>query len=154
MAVLHQLLGHDPVARSIEGLAGVVARHDGWLRDRKLLRLTYHLSGAANLESAMSAATCTKHAASTRRRRCPRCTSPTRCWMTAAACGPRLADEKFFAGLGRGDAEGWGSGGWDAASYAAARYAPVGDEARARLVSDLTAAYFRAFTTGAGYLDL
>lgn len=53
MAVLHQVLGHDPTARSLEGLATVVAGHDNWLRDRTILRLTYHLIGATNLESAI-----------------------------------------------------------------------------------------------------
>src|SRR5690606_24060771 len=53
MAVLHQLLAHDPVARSLPGLEPVVAKHDEWLAGRKLLAVTYHLIGAESLESAV-----------------------------------------------------------------------------------------------------
>lgn len=51
MAVLHQLLKHDPAARGIPELASVVAKHDPWLSGKRLLLVPYHLIGERNLES-------------------------------------------------------------------------------------------------------
>ncbi len=157
MAVLHQLLGHDPAARSVEGLADVLVKHDPWLRDRRFLRLTYHLIGATSLESAVLGGYVDQI-----RRLHPEAPLPevhvTDALLDDAdGLRARLGDDAFFAGLGGGtDSEGWGDfgGGWDASSYATARSAPIGDEQRARLVSDLTSTYFTAFSAGAGYLDL
>ncbi len=156
MAVLHQLLGHDPDARSIEGLASTVAKHDGWLHQRKLLRLTYHLIGATNLESAVLGGYVDQIHRQHPDAPLPEVHVTDALLDDADRMRVTLGDEKFFAGLGGQDADGWGSfgGGWDAASYDVARVAPVGHDDRGRLVSDLTATYFRAFTAGAGYLDL
>lgn len=157
MAVLHQLLGHDPVARSIEGLTGVVAKHDDWLQDRKLLRLTYHLIGAANLESAVLGGYVDQIHRLHPDAPLPEVHVTDTLLADADRMRENLGDEKFFEGLGGGqETAGWGTygGGWDAASYDAARRAPVGNEDRGRLVSDLTSTYFQAFAAGAGYLDL
>jgi hypothetical protein len=157
MAVLHQLLGNDPGARSIDGLAGVVGDHDSWLQNSKLLRLTYHLIGATNLESAVLGGYVDQI-----RRIHPEAPLPE-VHVTEALLDDadrRRAsdgDEKFFTGLGGGETtEGWGDfgGGWDAKSYDRARRAVAGDDERGRLVSDLTSTYFQSFVTGAGYLDL
>src|SRR6266699_4908503 len=37
MAVLHAILRGNPAARGKEKLAGVVGKHDGWLKDRTFL---------------------------------------------------------------------------------------------------------------------
>ncbi len=159
MAVLHQLLGHNPAARSVEGLVAVVADHDDWLRDRKLLRLTYHLIGATNLESAVLGGYVDQIHRLHPEAPLPEVHVTDALLDDADRMRATLGDGRFFAGLsdigGTGD-EGWGvyGGGWDASSYKSAREAPVGDDDRVRLVSDLTATYFQAFATGAGYLDL
>lgn len=53
MAVLYQLLQHDPDARAIPELGAVVATHDDDLAGKRILPLTYHLIGAKNLEEAV-----------------------------------------------------------------------------------------------------
>ena len=53
MAVLHALLGHNPQAREIPDLHEVLARHDPVLRERRVLRLAYHVLGKNSLEEAL-----------------------------------------------------------------------------------------------------
>jgi hypothetical protein len=155
MAVLHQILDHNPAALSLPGLEAVVAEHDGWLRERRILRLTYHLIGAESLESALLGGY-----ADQIRRLHPGAPLPelhlTDALLTDADhLRANMGDEAFFGKLGPAEA-GWGSlgVGWDAGRYEAARRAPLGDEQRGALVTALTDTYFGSFTRSAGYVDL
>src|SRR5664279_257891 len=53
MAVLHAVLGNEPIARAEPLLQPVIARHDPVLQDKKVLRLAFHLLGAKSLEDAL-----------------------------------------------------------------------------------------------------
>src|SRR5204862_3722318 len=53
MAVLHLMLQGNPRARSIPELAGVIAKHNGWMEGKKFLLVPFHLIGAKNMESAV-----------------------------------------------------------------------------------------------------
>lgn len=57
MAILHAVLKGDPDARGEKGLADIVAKHDKWLSDRKLLLVPYHLPDSQSLDAAILAAT-------------------------------------------------------------------------------------------------
>jgi hypothetical protein len=64
MAVLHALLGHDPTARAKPELAPVIARHDGALREARVLRLAYHFLESQTVEQTILgryAATSARH---------------------------------------------------------------------------------------------
>jgi hypothetical protein len=158
MAVLHEILGHNPVARSLPGLESVVAQHDNWLADRRILRLTYHLIGAESLEKAIFSGYVDQI-----RRLHPRAPLPEvhvtdSLLSDADRFRSTMGDEKFFAGLGETALEtgGWGTlaAGWDATTYDAARWAEPTDPERMRLVSELVEAYFKSFPLSARYVDL
>ena len=53
MAVLHLILQGNVRARSIPELAGVIAKHSGWMEGKKFLLVPFHLIGAKNMESAV-----------------------------------------------------------------------------------------------------
>ena len=53
MAVLHLLLQRHTAARSKEGLAGVVTKHDGWLKGKRFLLVPYHMIGQPSMEAAV-----------------------------------------------------------------------------------------------------
>lgn len=53
MAVLHLILQGSVRARSIPELAGVIAKHSGWMEGKKFLLVPFHLIGAKNMESAV-----------------------------------------------------------------------------------------------------
>jgi len=160
MAVLHQLLAHDPVARSLPGLESVVAKHDEWLAGRKLLAVTYHLIGAESLEAAVLGGY-----VSHIRRQHPDAPLPEvhvtdSLLADADQLRETMGDEAFFARLAEtstgGDSGGWGTFdvGWDAEAYDAARRADTGDPERMRLVSAVVDAFYTSFTANAGYLNL
>lgn len=153
MAVLHQILGHDPTARSLAGLEGVLTEHDDWLPGRRLLRLTYHLIGARSLEEALLGGYVDQI-----RRLHPDAPLPAvhvtdSLFQNAERVRAAMGDEAFFGKLGT---SGWGrfAHSWDPASYETARRAPLADSDRARLVTDLVSAYFPSFPTTAGFVDL
>ncbi|GGP13228.1 hypothetical protein LDL08_33055 [Nonomuraea glycinis] len=156
MSVLHAVLRHDPDARGLRGLEGVLAKHDAWLAGRKILCLTYHLIGASSVEEAVLGG----YVEQVRRLHpdaaLPEVHSTDSLFADADNLRFRLGDEAFFTGLGSGANPGWGAlaTGWDADSYVRARQAEVGDTERGRLVSALVDAYFRSYTRGAAYLSL
>ncbi len=53
MSVLREILRHNPQARLVPGLAEPVSRADTWLRDRKILTLTFHMLDARSVEQAV-----------------------------------------------------------------------------------------------------
>src|SRR4029453_4616644 len=53
MAVLHALLEGEPAARARDEFAGLLAKHDGWLRGRRFLLIPYHLLNTKSLEQAV-----------------------------------------------------------------------------------------------------
>lgn len=163
MAVLHLLLQHNPDARSIPELASVVAKHS-WTEGKRFLLVPYHLMGATSLEQAVLG-----HYVSHVRQLHPEAPLPPvylsgPLFANARDLRQQMGDESFFAQLnsGRAAAGGWGKFGadaWDAASFEAAMSAEPGSEPRLRLVSDLVAKLFSAYSPlaasgGEGFVSL
>ncbi|MFF8614572.1 PglY protein [Streptomyces sp. NPDC015350] len=53
MTVLHAILDGSPAARTKPALQPIIADHDSWMRDRKFLKVPFHLVGATDLDSAI-----------------------------------------------------------------------------------------------------
>lgn len=151
MAVLHQLLRHDPDARSVPELAPVVARHSEWLNGKKFLLIPYHMIGARNLESAILGRYVewvrTLHPDAP----LPEVYVSDALLANAAQMRSNQGDESFFRQLnadpGPTASGGWGAlaSKWDAASFDRAIKATHGSEVRSGLVSDLIKRVFPAF---------
>ena len=152
MAVLHLLLQNHPQARAIPELAEAVARHDGWMRDRNILLVPYHMIGAASVEAGILGGYA-RHIAS----RHPGTPVPgfylsEHLFTDAVNLRRDMGDDAFFAALNRAaqpgtDADDWGelAIGWDAASFEAIIHHDAAPEDRHRLVGDLVGSLFRAY---------
>lgn len=153
MAVLNLLLAGNLDARSIPELAGVVVKHDGWIRGKKFLMVPYHMIGAHDLESAILG----QYADHVRRLH-PDAPLPgfylsEALFEDAQRLRDGLGDEVFFARLNEGKEEkaggdGWGtldSGLWDAAGFEASMLEPPTGEDRQRLIGDLVRVYFASY---------
>ncbi|MEV4751997.1 DUF6079 family protein [Streptosporangium sp. NPDC049248] len=157
MSVLHAVLNHNPDARGLRGLEPTLAKHDGWLANRKILCLTYHLIGAETVEAAVLGGYVEQIRRLEPGASLPEVHSTDSLFVDADNLRARLGDQAFFGGLGQTSDPGWGGLGgnnWDAASYQRARRAEVGDAERGSLVSALVGAYFTGYTRGASYLPL
>lgn len=152
MAVLNLLLAGNTQARSITELADVVAKHNGWTQGRKFLLVPYHMIGARDMESAILG-----QYADFVRQLHPDAPVPgfylaEGLFQDAQRLRQQLGDEHFFEKLNQGmggGGQGWGElgGGWDAESFEAAMLEPPKGEERMRLVGDLIARYFTAYTS-------
>lgn len=157
MSVLHAVLRHDPDARGLPGLEGIIDKHDRWLAGRRILCLTYHLIGADSVEDALLGGYIEQIRRLHPDAALPELHSTDGLLADADRLRATLGDETFFAGLGGGGGQtGWGNlaAAWNADSYERARHAPVGDAERGRLVSALVSTYFTGFTRGGTYLPL
>ena len=150
MAVLHLLLQHHPDARAIPELAPVVAKHAGWLNDKKLLLVPYHMIGALSMESAILGGY-VNHM----RKHHPEAAMPgvylaEGLFRDAKNMRRQVGDERFFAMLNGNrqadDADDWGelSAQWQPQRFEEAMQQPVGGPLRSRLVGDLVARIFTA----------
>jgi hypothetical protein len=164
MAVLHALLRHNPVARAKTELQPVIARHDNVLLDKKVLPLAFHLIGAKSLEQALFQGYLKQIRELHPDAPLPALHQSDGILADAERLRARDGDERFFAGLNGGAADGGGAdawskligstGAWTAESYAAARAAEPGSEQRQLLVTALVQNYFGAYTQQASYVDL
>ncbi|NYG54950.1 phage resistance protein [Nocardioides perillae] len=164
MAVLYQLLQRDPEARAVPELAPVVARHDPATQGKRVLPLTFHMIGATSLEQAVLGGYVRQVRQEHPDAPLPPVHRSDALMENADQQRSRMGDEAFFAALAEGSTSGSGgfggmaagtsAGGWDAASYDAARQAPQGDPRRDRLVSDLVRTLFTSFEASASFLDL
>lgn len=163
MAVLDLLLARNLHARAIPELATVIAKHDGWLAEKRFLLVPYHLIGADSLEAAVLGGY-VRHV----RRLHPDAGYPavyTRQPIldNARRLRQQMGDEAFFAALdtapGVRDA-GWGDlgGGWDAASFERALEAGPEDPDQERLTSavvgSLLGGYADVARSGGGFVTL
>lgn len=162
MAVLHALLGHEPIARAKPELAPVITRHDDVLTGRKILRLAYHFLDARSVEETILGGYVAQIQALHPDSDLPAVHRGDAVLADGAAMWARIGDDAFFAGLSQRGAAARGAdpwsrvldAEWDAASYDAARAAPPGSEARQRLVSALVRAYFTAYARTADFVSL
>ena len=162
MAVLHLLLAGDLGARAKPELAGVIAKHDGWMRDKRFLLVPYHLIGAETVESAVLGGY-VAHMAKVHPEASPPAVYPSQDLLANAASlrlamGDALFFEKLNSGTGGGGGTGGGWGrlqtGWDAASYdgAAGQWPEHADHQR--LVGDLIRTLLPAAALSGKYVSL
>ncbi len=155
MAVLHLLLAGNTSALALQGLQHVVAEYASTLAT-PMLKLDFHLIGAASLEDAIFGGYLKQVA-----RLHPDATPPVlhvsdALFIDAQSMRTTVGDDAFFAGLNAGASTDWGvfSGGWDAASFEAAVAAPQSDTARSRLASALTSSYFTSYALAGEWLGV
>jgi hypothetical protein len=165
MAVLREVLQHNPAAREVRGLAEPVLAADSWLRDRKLLTLTFHMLDARSVEQAILEGYLNQITAMHPEAPVPAVHRSDALLDDAARLRERMGDEAFFAALhdGGGTPTAAGGGlaahvaraaGWTPDLYAAAAAAPPGTEQRDRLVGALTSTFFTGAVRSGEYLDL
>jgi len=164
MAVLREILRHNPDARAVRNLSGPIAAADPWLAGKKILTLTFHMLDAQSVEQAVLEGYLNQIAVLHPDAPAPAVHRSDALLADAARLRERMGDERFFAALGEGGAAPGGSGGnlaalrarkagWTADTFAAAAASPPGTEQRDGLVSALTAAFFTGAVRSGEYLD-
>lgn len=165
MAVLREILAHNPDARKIKGLEGPVVAADSWLPGRKFLTLTLHMLDARSVEQAILEGYLRQITAAHPDAPVPAVHRSDALLDNAAGLRRTLGDDKFFAAL-RGGAAVPGAGGlglaamraqaegWTPQRYAEAAAQPPGTKDRDALVSALTQTFFSGAVHSAEYLDL
>ncbi|WP_435588970.1 phage resistance protein [Micromonospora chalcea] len=165
MAVLRDILQHNPEAREVRGLAEPVLAADSWLRGRKLLTLTFHMLDARSVEQAILEGYLNQITALHPEAPVPAVHRSDALLDDAARLRERMGDDAFFSALrdGGGTPTAAGGGlaahvaravGWTPEMYAEAAAAPPGTEQRDRLVSALTSTFFTGAVRSGEYLDL
>ncbi|MFI7427440.1 phage resistance protein [Micromonospora sp. NPDC049836] len=165
MAVLREILQHNPAAREVRGLAEPVLAADSWLRGRKLLTLTFHMLDARSVEQAVLEGYLNQITRLHPEAPAPAVHRSDALLDDAARLRERMGDDAFFAALrdGSGAPAATGGGlaahvarasGWTPDRYAAAAAAPPGTAERDGLVSALTSTFFTGAVRSGEYLDL
>jgi hypothetical protein len=163
MAVLHLLLRHDPRARSLSGLAEVVARHDASLAGKRFLLPTYHLLDARTLEDAVLGGYVRHVATIEPEGPVPPVYASRAVFGTVDRTRELLGDDRFFAELNKGKGgsdDDWGDlgAGWTAETYKTAAAGSPTDADHQRLVSDVVTAFLpehgALFHGQGGYVDI
>ncbi len=164
MAVLREILQHNPEARAVRNLSEPITAADPWLHGKKILTLTFHMLDAQSVEQAVLEGYLNQIAALHPEAPAPAVHRSDALLADAARLRERMGDDRFFAALSEGGAAPGGSGsnlaalraraaGWTAETYAAAAVCPPGTEQRDGLVSALTAAFFTGAVRSGEYLD-
>ena len=164
MAVLREILRHNPEARAVRGLAEPIAKADPWLQDRRFLSLTFHMLDARSVEQAVLEGYLRQVAVLHPEAQVPAVHRSDALLKDAAQYREDLGDERFFARLRGGSAPSAGAGGglaalraqaagWTADTYAEAAASPPGTAQRDQLVSALTTAFYSGAVHSAEYLD-
>ncbi|WP_432957272.1 phage resistance protein [Micromonospora haikouensis] len=164
MAVLREILAHNPEARKVQNLTGPVVAADPWLPGRSFLTLTLHMLDARSVEQAILEGYLRHVAVAHPDAPVPAVHRSDALLENAAGLRRTLGDDKFFAALGGGTtAPGAAVGlaahraraeGWNPQRYAEAAAQPPGTKERDVLVSALTQAFFSGAVHSAEYLDL
>ncbi|MFC7548964.1 phage resistance protein [Plantactinospora sp. GCM10030261] len=165
MAVLREILAHNPAAREIRGLAQPILAADSWLPGRTFLSLTLHMLDARSVEQAVLEGYLRHVTAAHPDAPVPAVHRSDALLENAAGLRRTLGDDAFFAEL-RGGSAGPGAGGtglaalraraegWTPQRYAEAAAQPPGTKDRDALVSALTETFFRGAVHSGEYLDL
>jgi uncharacterized membrane protein YgcG len=163
MAVLREILRHNPEARAVRGLAEPIDKSDPALKGRKFLTLTFHMLDARSVEQAILEGYLRQIRQLHPEAPIPAVHRSDALLADAARLRKRMGDEQFFAALGGGVAGGgsgaglaaeMASGGdWTAETYAQAAAEPPGTPLRDELVSALTTSFFSGAVQSSEYLD-
>lgn len=161
MAVLREILAHDPDARAVRGLAGPVAKTDDWLPGKKIFTLACHMLDARSVEQAILSGYLAQVTARHPEAPAPAVHHSDALLADAANLRATMGDEKFFAALGGAGGTGGGlamemtrAGGWTAQRYDAAAAQSPGTTGRDDLVSALTSTFFSGAVRSGEFLDL
>lgn len=170
MAVLRELLHHNPDARALKNIAEPVAKTDPMLRGKKILTLTFHMLDARSVEQAVLEGYLNQILALHPGAPAPAVHRSDALLDDAARLRARMGDEAFFAALTEagtrpgadpdsGAAVGLAAmmarrAGWTPDTYAAAAEQPPGTKERDGLVSALTTAFFTGAVRSGEYLDM
>ncbi|NMO57591.1 phage resistance protein [Actinoplanes sp. TBRC 11911] len=162
MAVLREILKHNPEARSVRGLAEPIDKTDPVLRDRKFLTLSFHMLEARTVEQAVLEGYLKQVRLLHPDAPPPAVHRSDAMIADADRLRKSLGDERFFEAL-RGGADGPSGGGLAAQqartvaltpeTYAEAVAELPGTPLRDRLVSALTTSFFTGAVQSAEYLD-
>lgn len=151
MAVLHLILQGNAGARSIPELAGVIARHNGWMEGKKFLLVPFHLIGAKSMESAVLGGYVRHVAKLHPEARTPAVYRSEQLLADADGFRANLGDAKFFEALNGASGQqaadsGWGevSWAWEAKTYSQAREAAPESAEHRQLVGDLIDTFFKS----------
>ncbi|OZV83100.1 phage resistance protein [Micromonospora echinospora] len=165
MAVLREILQHNPAARELRGLAEPVLAADEWLTGRRMLTLTFHMLDARSVEQAILEGYLRQVTALHPDAPVPPVHRSDALLDDAARLRDRMGDEAFFAALRDGGSAPTAAGGglaairaraqgWTPQTYADAAAEPPGSAGRDALVSALTSAFFTGAVRSAEFLDL
>ncbi|WP_422773845.1 phage resistance protein [Plantactinospora sp. WMMC1484] len=164
MAVLREVLQHNPAAREVRGLAEPVLAADGWLRGKRILTLTFHMLDARSVEQAVLEGYLNQITALHPDAPVPPVHRSDAMLDDAARLRDRMGEEAFFAALRDGGSPTHTGGGlaahvaraagWTPQTYAEAAAAPPGTAGRDALVSALTSTFFTGAVRSGEYLDL
>ena len=165
MAVLREILLHNPEARAVRGLADPIQKVDPQLKDRKFLTLSFHMLDARSVEQAVLEGYLRQITQLHPEAPAPAVHRSDALLADAARLRERMGDEQFFGmlrGGGAPSAGGPGLGlaaqrlqarGWTATTYEQAASEAPGTEQRDSLVSALTTAFFTGAVQSGEYLD-
>lgn len=150
MAVLHLLLQQYPAAKSKEGLAEVVTRHNPWLEGKRFLLVPYHMIGQPSMEAAVLGGYVKRVLDLHPGAPIPGVYRAAGLFHDAAELRKTLGDAAFFDRLNRraaGVGGGWGEleADWDATSFELALEAPPGSDDRSRLIGALVEEFFQSY---------
>lgn len=164
MAVLREILKHNPQARAIRGLAEPVSSADSWLPGKKILCLTFHMLDARSVEQAILEGYLRQIAALHPEADAPAVHRSDALLNDAANLRQAMGDAAFFDKLSGGAAPAAaGQGlaammaraqGWTPQTFDAAAAAAPGTAERDGLVSALTTTFFTGAVHSGEYLDL
>ena len=151
MAILSLMLGGVEAPWHTPELHGVLADH-GWVRDKRLLRLHFHMVGARSIEEKVFREYLAFLGREHPEAAVPALFEDADLFANAQSLRETLGDDAFFERLDQGEAQqaaGWGKMArtWDGAAFDAARTSADPD-ARGELFSALVKTLFPAFASG------
>jgi hypothetical protein len=164
MAVLREVLRHNPKAREVRRLAEPILKADPAIKGRKFLTLTFHMLDARSVEHAVLEGYLRQITTLHPDAPVPAVHRSDALLDDAARLRTQLGDDRFFELLG-GEGSGGGStgqlavdmaqeGDWTPESYAQAAAEPPGTPLRDELVIALTRTFFSGSVRSGEYLDL
>jgi hypothetical protein len=156
MAVLREILRHNPQARAKTGLTEVVATADRWLSGKKILCLSFHMLNSESIEQALLSGYEKQILELHPDAPVPAVHRSDEMLDSAARLRAEIGDEKFFALLSRGSSglSGAVGRGWDAETYDEAAGQRPGTESRDKLIGALIRTIFQGAAHSTRYLDL
>jgi hypothetical protein len=164
MAVLREILRHNPNAGDVRGLAEPIIKAEPAIKGRRFLTLTFHMLDARSVEQAILEGYLRQITALHPDATAPAVHRSDALLGDAARLREQLGDRRFFELLG-GKHSGGGStgqlavdmaqeGDWSPESYARAAAEPPGAPLRDELVIALTRTFFSGAVHSGEYLDI